>query len=93
MYAIKPKESNKCITKYAQFAPDEDFCESVVGLYANSSKLDSEKKKFLENNIFNKNQNITLSEIIKKEKVELPKLPEKIKYYKKEKQKIFIIKK
>ncbi len=93
MYAIKPKESNKCITKYAQFAEDEDFCESVVGLYAQSSKLDSEKKTFLENNIFNKLENIPLAEITKKEKVELPKLPENIKFHKKEVSKISIIKK
>lgn len=93
IWAIKPKESNKCITKYAQFAPDEDFCESIVGLYAQSSKLDSKKKTFLENNIFNKIENIPLVKIIKKEKVELPKLPENIKYYKKEQQKISIIKK
>lgn len=93
MYAIKPKESNKCITKYAQFAPDEDFCESVVGLYAKSFKLDSEKKTFLESNIFNEIKNIPLAQIIKKEKVELPKLPKNIKFHKKEVPKISIIKK
>jgi len=92
VYIIKPKDSNKCITKYAQFAPDEDFCESVVGLYAQSSKLDSEKKTFLENNIFNKIENMSLTKIAKNEKIILPRLPDKIKYYKKEKQKITILK-
>ena len=93
IWAIKPKESNKCVTKYAQFAPDEDFCESIVGLYAQSSKLDSKKKTFLENNIFNKIENIPLVKITKKEKVELPKLPENIKFHKKEVSKISIVKK
>lgn len=93
MYAIKPKGSNKCVTEYAQFAPDEDFCESVVGLYAQSSKLDSEKKAFLENNIFNDIENISLVKITRKEKVELPKLPENIKFHKKEVSKNFIIRK
>lgn len=93
MYAIKPKESNKCITKYAQFAPDEDFCESIVALYAKSLKLDSEKKMFLESKIFNEIENLSLAQMIKKEKIELPRLPENIKFHKKEVPKISIIKK
>jgi hypothetical protein len=83
MRYTKPTNPERCITTYAQFAEDEDFCESVVGLCAQSSKLDPEKKAFLENNIFNQLEKTPLVKISKKEKVELPKINTQIKFFRK----------
>jgi hypothetical protein len=83
MRYAKPVNPERCITTYAQFAEDEDFCESVVGLYAKSSSLDAEKKKFLEENVFNQINNESFVEMSKRGKVELPKIDTNIKFFRK----------
>jgi len=82
------KSPQKCITEYAQVDQTEDICESVVGYIANATDLDSEKRKFIDQLFEMKGVNVSLN---KNEKVELPKLPENIKFHKKEVSKISII--
>jgi|GEM_PF-1478701 len=77
----------KCITEYAQIDYTEDICESIVGYIANAPDLDPEKRKFLENIFTEAKEKISIS---KNEKVAFPKLPEKVKFYKKEEQKLNI---
>jgi hypothetical protein len=80
----------RCITEYAQVDYTEDICESIVGYVANAPDLDPEKREFLKSIFTEAEEKISIS---KNEKIALPKLPEKITYYKKEEPKISIFKK
>ena len=80
-YGMETKFPQRCITEYAQVNPAEDICESIVGYIANAPDLDLEKKEFIRRFFDNKNKEVSIS---KNEKVIIPKLSNKIKYYKKE---------
>lgn len=87
---MQTKFPERCLTKYAEVDDQEDICESIVGYFANSPDLDLEKKEFVKKLFFDGKESVS---IIKNQKVVLPRLPEKIEYYQKERRKLFIIKK
>jgi hypothetical protein len=75
-------QSERCITDYAQFSPDEDICESLSAVVNNPAVLDPERRAFIMERWFK-------DEPVKKEvatdrkvagQIKMPRVPDKIKY-------------
>ena len=67
------EQPERCITDYAQVNATEDICESMAALYAGTSRLDDEKKKFIMKKYFNKNESDLIGKI-SNVPIDLPKL-------------------
>jgi hypothetical protein len=71
------KYPERCVTDYAQVDADEDMCESFSALYAGIDRLDSEKAKFLQRNLFEDREH---KNTLKTVPVSLPQVS-KLKYF------------
>ncbi|TRZ77274.1 hypothetical protein D4R87_03090 [bacterium] len=81
-----------CVSDYALYSPDEDICESMVAYITHFEKLDPHKKEFLESRLPMSDANEDKIKISRRlnEEIELPKVPEPVKYRRKRRKKFSI---
>ena len=57
------KDPDKCPSKYANYAPEEDICESMVAALRNPGILDPERLQFLKDNLITKIEKMEVAEV------------------------------
>lgn len=70
----------RCVSDYAKFSPEEDICESLAAAVNNPKALDPEKLVFIQERWLNNVRPDIQATALKKQKVELPKILNPVKY-------------
>lgn len=74
------KFPERCVSDYAKFSPEEDICESLAAAINNPKVLDPGKLAFIQERWLNNVRPDIQATTLKKDKVELPKVPNPVKY-------------